>query len=532
MVDLTLSTMPRSSPFAHFRQDLPASVVVLLVAIPLCLGIALGSEAPLFSGIVAGIIGGIVVGVVSGSHLSVSGPAAGLTAIVAAAILSMPSFEAFLLSVVIGGLLQVVFGALRLGVVGDFVPNSVIKGMLAAIGIILILKQVPHLVGYDADFEGDASFLQRDHENTFASLFRSMEAITPVALIIGAFSLGLLVLWETRLIKRSRLLSAVPAPLLVVILGALINGWFQGARPELALYREHLVDLPRIAGLAGLLDELRHPDIAYLGLPAVWVTGVTIALVASLESLLSIEAVDKLDPWKRFTPPNRELVAQGVGNVCCGLLGGIPVTSVIVRSSANVSSGGRTKASAISHGALLLFSVLFIPDLLNRIPLAALAAILIFVGYKLARLELFQEFVRKGWEQFVPFVVTILAILFTDLLIGILIGLVVGIFFVVRSNYRSAVIKVQDGPNHLIRFRRDASFLNKPELKRLFEAVPDNSRLLLDVSKAGFIDRDLLDLVNDFLSQARNRGIVVTVERHPHNPQHELIILPEGRTKP
>lgn len=506
--------------------DLSASIVVLLVALPLCLGIALASKAPLFSGIIAGVIGGVVVGILSGSHLSVSGPAAGLTVIVAGAITGLPSFEAFLLAVVIGGVFQLIFGFVKAGVIGDFVPNSVIKGMLAAIGLILILKQFPHLVGYDkSSFEGDESFNSGD-ENTFTAIFHSIQYFTPGAILVGGVSLLILMLWETKPMKKISWLKFVPGPLIVVIVGTLINEYLKISNPALALKTEHLVELPVASSSSEFLGFLSAPDLHFLNNITVWKVAFTLAVVASLETLLGIEAVDKLDPYKRVTPTNRELKAQGVGNIVSGLLGGLPLTSVIVRSSANVNSGAKTKLSAILHGVLMLVCVIFIPGLLNKIPLSALAAILIFTGYKLVKIPLIKEFYHKGWDQFVPFMITIVAILLTDLLVGIIVGIMVGLFFMIRSNFRSSVLVINDENNYMFRLRKDVSFLNKPIVKRKLEKVPEGSYVIIDTSRADFLDKDIIDTINEFLAHADLKQIRVDVKKNPHNPLHSLINSP------
>ncbi|MBK7475286.1 MAG: SulP family inorganic anion transporter [Haliscomenobacter sp.] len=513
--------------FRNLGSDFPASIVVLLVALPLCLGIALGSSAPLFSGIIAGIVGGIVIGLLSGSHLSVSGPAAGLTVIVAAGIVKAGTYEVFLVSVVLAGILQIVFGYLRAGVLGDFVPNSVIKGMLAAIGIILILKQLPHLVGYDADFEGDEAFIQPDSENTFSEIFKALNYIEPGAVIIGLICLGILILWELKFMKSIKALQLIPGPLVAVIVGTVLNQFFMGSQPSLVLESSHLVALPVASNAQEFLTFFTLPDFSAIGSAAVWTTAITLALVASLETLLSIEAVDKLDPLKRVTPNNRELKAQGVGNMLSGLLGGLPVTSVIVRSSANVNSGGKTKASAVLHGVLMLACVSLIPSLFNKIPLAALAAVLIFVGYKLAKISLFKEFYAKGFDQFVPFLITILAILLTDLLEGIIIGILVGLFFMLRSNFRSALLVVKDSNNHyLVRLRKDVTFLNKPLVKQTLEQIPENAKVIIDVSPAEFIDQDIVDSINEFLAHAHLKNIRVAFEKSQHKKAHANFITP------
>lgn len=514
--------------FQNAGSDLPASIVVLLVALPLCLGIALGSGAPLFSGIIAGIVGGIVIGLLSGSQLSVSGPAAGLTVIVATAILKLKVYEAFLLAVVIAGVIQLILGFIRAGVLGDFVPNSVIKGMLAAIGCILILKQLPHLVGFDKDFEGDETFVQSDQHNTFSELLKSLEALTPAAVIIGIVSLLILTLWERKFIKNNKLLHLVPGPLVVVVSGVLINQYIQSIDPARALEAKHLVSLPVANDLSSFFSFFTFPDFSHLSNPDVWISAGTLAIVASLETLLGIEAVDKLDPLKRVTPPNRELKAQGVGNIVSGLLGGLPLTSVVVRSSANVSAGAKTKVSAIMHGILMLVCVMFIPGILNKIPLSALAAVLIFTGYKLAKVSLFRDFYSKGWDQFIPFVVTILAILLTDLLIGIVIGIAVGLFFMIRSNFRSSVMVVHDASHYLIRLRKDVSFLNKPIIKKKLEDVPENASVLIDATRADYIDKDVIEEINNFLCHAHLKNIRVEIKKSAHRPMHRLLQEPKN----
>lgn len=507
--------MTNSKPQSYLKSlgaDLPASVVVFLVALPLCLGIALGSNAPLFSGIIAGIVGGIVIGALSGSQLSVSGPAAGLTAIVVGAIAVLPSFEAFLLSVVICGLLQLVLGFAKAGVIGDYIPKSVIKGMLAAIGIILILKQFPHLIGYDKDYEGDETFLQPDGENTFSSLTSAFRAITPAAIIIGLICLCFQFLWGSFAEKKGGWLKLVPAPLLVVLLGVGINQLFILQGNGFSLKTEHLVNIPKASSASEFFSFFTAPDWAQLLNKQVWISGVTLALVASIETLLGVEAVDNLDPLKRISPTNRELKAQGIGNIVSGLIGGLPLTSVIVRSSANVNAGARTKMSAIYHGLFLLLSVAFIPSVLGIIPLSALAAILIYTGFKLAKPSLFKELYHKGWDQIIPFVATIVIVLLTDLLVGVLAGLAIGLFFSARSNYRTAVFIVNDDNNYLIRLRKDVSILNKRGIKAKLDSVPENSNVLIDVTKADFIDKDIIDMIEDFVKTAPARKVQVELK--------------------
>jgi MFS superfamily sulfate permease-like transporter len=509
--------------FQNAAADIPASIVVFLVALPLCLGVALGSGAPLFSGIIAGIVGGMIIGLLSGSSLSVSGPAAGLTAIVAVAIGKMPVYEAFVLSVVIAGALQCVFGFIKAGILGDYVPNSVIRGMLAAIGIILILKQVPHLVGYDANFSGDEAFFQIDRKNTFSELLYSVNYLSPAAILIGLVSIAILLIWDLKFFKSKKIFRYIPGPLVVVVAGILISKGLSNAGTRFDLAPNHLVSLPVANDLRSFTGLFTFPAWQYLGHYQVWVTGLTIALVASLETLLSIEAIDKLDPFNRRTPTDRELKAQGVGNLVSGLLGGLPITSVIVRSSANLNAGAKTRLSTFLHGSLLLLSALFIPRLLNAIPLSALAAILIMTGYKLAKPTLFREFHARGWDQFVPFVVTILAILFSDLLIGILIGMGVALFFLVRSNFRSAVMIVHDENKYLMRLRKDVSFLNKPIVKEKLESVPENSFVLIDITRADFIDKDVIDAINEFMHHAQLKNIKVEIRKSQFKSAHQEV---------
>ncbi|MGB8191720.1 MAG: SulP family inorganic anion transporter [Chitinophagaceae bacterium] len=502
----------------NFPNDLPSSIVVFLVALPLCLGIALGSNAPLFSGLIAGIIGGIVIGTLSGSQLSVSGPAAGLTAIVLVAIGKLPSFEAFLLSVFICGAIQIIFGFVKAGILGDYIPSCVIKGMLAAIGLILILKQFPHLVGYDKNFLGDESFIQRTGDNTFSGILKAVNAITPGAAIIGIGSLIIYIVWE-KFFAKAKLGKLVPAPLVVVLIAVGVSQLFRAASPELALGSEHLVNIPIANSVNEFISFFTMPDFSQIANKQVWITALTIAIVASLETLLSIEAIDDLDPYQRVTPTNRELKAQGIGNMLSGLIGGLPVTSVIVRSSANVNAGAKTKMSAVYHGVLLLLCVALIPGLLNLVPTSALAAILIYTGYKLAKPSLFKMYYRKGWDQFLPFVITIVAILFTDLLTGVLIGIGIGLFFIIRSNFKTSLLVVNDSSKYLFRLRKDVSFLNKPIIKNKLETVPENASVLIDTSRADFIDKDIIEVIEDFMKHAPLKNISVQVKRSEYKRQ-------------
>jgi MFS superfamily sulfate permease-like transporter len=505
-----MTNQTRSTGYIRsLASDLPASIVVFLVALPLCLGVALASNAPLFSGIIAGVCGGIVVGIFSGSQLSVSGPAAGLTAIVAAAVTSLASFEAFLLVVVLAGAMQLVLGFLKAGVIGDYIPNSVIKGMLAAIGLILILNQFPHLLGDSSSPDIDENTPSPDKGNIFVNFFRAFTKINSGAFIIGVVCLAFYFIWEGLVAGKKGIIKLIPTPLIIVFVGVGLNALFAGAQFVAPLSGDHLVNIPIAGSAEEFLSFFSTPDWSMITNTQVWGLALTVALVASLESLLSIEAVDDLDPYQRVTPTNRELKAQGLGNLLSGLIGGIPVTSVIVRSSANVNSGAKTKMSTIYHGIFLLLSVAFIPALLNLIPKAALAAILVFTGYKLAKPSLFKAFYRKGWDVFLPFVITIAAILATDLLKGVIVGIVVGLFFSIRSNFRKAVFVVHDDKRYLFRLRKDVSFLNKAIIKNKLEAVPDNAHVIIDAKRADYIDRDVVETIEDFTLHAPLKNIKV-----------------------
>lgn len=493
--------------------------MVFLVALPLCLGIALGSNAPLFSGVIAGIVGGIVVGSLSGSQLSVSGPAAGLTAIVVAAIGKLQVYEIFLLAVVIGGVFQLILGFLKAGILGDYIPYSVIKGMLAAIGLILILKQIPHLLGYNFDFAGDEAFQQKDGKNTFSEIILSLQNMVPLALIIGIASILIQMLWDNVLAKKNKIFKLIPAPLIVVLAAVFIHEYVKAKNPSIALNNALLVNIPIAESVQDFTSFFTFPDLSAFTNLSVWTTALTIAIVASLETLLNLEASDELDPYKRVSPTNRELKAQGIGNIVSGMLGGLPLTSVIVRTSANVNAGARTKVSAIMHGLLLLLSVAFIPRILNLIPLSALAGILIYTGFKLIKPSIFKEFYKKGRTQLLPFVITILAILFTDLLIGILIGCVTGLFFVMRSNFKSAVFVVNDNNNYLFRLRKDVSFLNKPIIRAKLEEVPEDCNVLIDATRADFIDLDVVEVIDDFMKHAHLKNIRVELKKSNYKTQ-------------
>jgi MFS superfamily sulfate permease-like transporter len=412
---------------------------------------------------------------------------------------------------VICGVLQVMFGFLKAGVIADYVPGSVIKGMLAAIGIILILKQLPHLVGYNSDFPGDESFTQPNHENTFSSLANAINYITPIALVTGIICLVFQFSWEKFTSGKKGFIKLVPAPLVVVLIGIGLNELVRTYFPAYAIGSDHLVTIPAANSGIEFFNFFTSPDWSFITSKEVLIAGVTLALVASLETLLSIEAIDDLDPYQRVTDKARELKAQGVGNMISGLIGGLPITSVIVRSSANVNAGAKTKMAAVYHGGLLLLSVAFIPALLNLIPNSALAAVLIFTGYKLAKPSLFKLYYLKGWDQFMPFVITIVAILFTDLLVGVFIGIGVGLFFVIRSNFRTSVFVVKDDNKYLFRLRKDVSFLNKPIIKNKLEQVAENATVIIDISRADFLDKDVVEVIDDFKKHAPLKNIKVLI---------------------
>lgn len=495
------------------KSDLASGLVVSLVALPLCLGIALASGAPLFSGVIAGILGGLLVALVSGSHVSVSGPAAGLAVIVATAINDLGSYEVFLLAVVIAGVAQIGLGLLRLGMIGNYVPNAVIRGMLAAIGLVIILKQIPHALGRDTNYEGSFSFLDKAGDNTLTDILKAITTATPAAIIIAVASVALLLLWEKPFIKNIRLLKPIPGPLVVVALGIGLNEFFKAFFPGFHLADpEHMVQLPLSSSIGEFFGHFTSPDYSAFTNKQVYITGFTIAIVASIESLLSIEAADKLDPYKRITPTNRELVAQGAGNLVSGLIGGLPITSVVVRTSANVYAGAQTKMSSMVHGALLLVFALVIPGLLNHTPLACLAAILLLIGYKLAKIDLFKQMWRAGYAQFLPFIITVLAIVFTDLLTGVLIGMAVGLFFVLRANHREPITMVKQENCYLIRFNKDVTFVNKPIFKETLRQIPDNSQVIIDATKALYIDSDIYDVMFEFRQQAYFRNITVELK--------------------
>jgi MFS superfamily sulfate permease-like transporter len=507
--------MKNNNLFKEIKSDLPASIVVFFVAVPLCLGIALASGAPLFSGIIAGIVGGIIVGIASGSPLGVSGPAAGLAVIVLTAIGSIGSFPAFLLAVVIAGIIQMTLGFAKAGFIAYFFPGSVIKGMLTGIGLLIILKQIPHALGWDKDVEGDDAFLQADGQNTFSEIGKALDFITPGAVLIAAISLAILILWDSVLTKKHKIFQLIQGPIVVVILGIVMNYLFKSGTLDFSLAEDQVVRLPVANNLTEFFNQFTFPDFSAIANFEVWKAGIVMAIVASLETLLCVEATDKMDPDKRITPTNQELKAQGLGNIVSGLIGGLPITQVIVRSSANINFGGKTKLSTILHGVFLLISAITIAGLLNMIPLASLAAILLMVGYKLAKPALFKQMYKLGWEQFIPFLATVVGILLTDLLKGITIGILFGIFYTLRHSYRNShymketVTTEQGHEVHHLVLAEEVSFFNKASVIKELEEIPANSKVIIDCTKSKSIAYDVVELIRDFRSNAKTRNITV-----------------------
>lgn len=527
---------PPSGPFDSLRADFPAGVVVFLVALPLCLGIALASDAPPMAGLVTGIVGGLVVAWASGSALAVSGPAAGLTVIVVGAIETLTpeggttadGYAMFVAAVVIAGFFQILLGTLRAGLIGLYFPSTVIKGMLAGIGAILVLKQIPHMFGDDSDPEGDMEFVQVDDETTFSELFVALSGqFEPAAVLIGFLGLALLIVWpKLPLVSKQRI---VPAPLVVVVLGTLAHELIRSIKPDWALSSEHLVNIKLGEGESGfsaMFTKLPSPKFGAFKEAQVWVTGLTIAIVASIETLLCVDAVDKLDPERRQTPLDRELMAQGAGNMIAGALGGLPMTAVIVRGSANVQAGAKSRLSSFVHGLFLLVAVGFAARFLNRIPNAALAAILLHVGYKLATVRLFREMYGRGTSQFVPFVVTFLAILFTDLLIGVGVGLLVGLGFIAHESRRQGVdiedvsedeeeIHEDGRPHKRIRLGPQVTFLNKAAIRDALDEIPDGSWVDVDGRDARFVDPDVVEMLEDYRATGEHRNVRIVLQNVP-----------------
>jgi carbonic anhydrase len=502
-----------NSLLANLKYDLPAGIAVFLIAIPLSLGIALASGAPLYSGLIAGIISGLVVAPLSGSSLGISGATAGIAVIVWAAIDKL-GFGGFLLALVLAGVFQIIMGLSKAGVIAYYFPSSVINGMLTGMGIILFLKQIPHAMGYDRDYEGDTSFYQADSYSSFSELAHMVDFSSPAAVMIALVSLAILVLWEQPFMKQRRFSQLFKGALVAIVAAVLINEGLQNFYPELALGGNHLVMIPVLNNAGDLLNQLHAPDFSQFGNPAVYLTALTLAVVASLKTLLSVEAVDKMDPYKRVTPTNRELIAQGIGNVCSGLFGGLPLAQVIVRSSIGIQSGAKTKATAFISSLLLLLAVLFIPTLLNKIPLASLASVLLVVGYKLIRPKVFADMYKAGMYHFIPFCVTILGMIFTDLLFGLVIGLIAALFSILLENYKSPFYFNEShiGNKTILKLSEHISFLNKANIQQTLERLPDHSEVVIDATRSKYIDYDVFEIIENFKIEAQRKHIKLTIE--------------------
>jgi MFS superfamily sulfate permease-like transporter len=505
----------KTSIFSYFNSDFASGLVVFLVALPLCLGISLASGAPPLSGIISGIVGGVVVGFLSKSHISVSGPAAGLTAIVLTAITDLGAFDIFLLAVFIAGLIQLILGFIKAGSISNYFPTNVIEGMLAGIGIIIILKQIPHAVGFDKDFEGDEAFLQNDGLNSFSEIFSILNHVQIGSIVITIVSLTILIAWDKiGFLKKFKL---IPGALVAVVVGVVLNQFFISSNSFLAILPEHLVNLPVPQTLEDFKNFVVTPNFSQITNPKVWVVGATIAVVASIETLLCIEAADRMDAQKRFTDTNVELKAQGFGNIISALLGGLPMTSVVVRTSANNNAGAKSKLSTIIHGVLLLVAVLSVPVLLNKIPLATLAAVLLLVGYKLAKPATFIHFWEKGKYQFIPFIATLVAVVFTDLLKGVLLGLIISVVFILKGNMKRAYHfrkeNYVDGDVIHIDLAQEVSFLNKAAIKTTLAAIPNDSKVIINAQDTVYIAHDVLDLIKEFKNvQAKDKNIKVKLK--------------------
>ncbi len=510
-----------NSFFKNFGSQLPSGLVVFLVALPLCLSVGLVSTnvlfadgttySNIFSGIISGIIGGVVIGFLSGSRYGVSGPAAGLITIVAAAIVTLGSFEAFLVAVFLSGIIQLIAGFLKAGIIGAYFPSSVIKGMLAAIGIILILKEIPHLIGDDKDFLGDLNFAQKDGLNTFTELGYSLFHMDKGPVIVGLASLTIIIIFTRLKLEKFKLFKFIPSALIVVVFGIVLNEIFKLFVPNLVIQPKHLVNLPVAKSLGDFPNIFTFPDFSALSNYQVYVVAITIAIIGSLETLLSAEATDKLSKSVHGTPANRELKAQGVGNMLAGLVGGLPITQVIVRSSANINAGAKNKTSTIIHGFILLISALSIPFVLNKIPLASLAAILMVIGYKLTKVGLFIDMKKLGITQFLPFIVTIITILFTDLLIGIGVGSAVALFFILKNNFQNNFVVKKDDNEVVIVLSEEVSFLNKGGLRTKLNNLKEGTTVLIDGSNCKNIDYDVLELISDYKNPNNERLIVKTI---------------------
>lgn len=495
----------------HFKTDLSAGLVVFLIALPLCLGISLASGAPLFSGIISGIIGGIVVGFVSGSNINVSGPAASVALVVYTAIQTMGSYEAILLAVILAGVFQIILGFLKAGTVAYFFPNAMIKGILASIGLVLILKQIPHAFGIDEVFEGMESFRQNDGRNTFSEIVYVMQNIGWGATIITLVSLFIIIFWDRPVLKKFTFFQFFPSALAAVVVSIGLNGLYHIYFPDLILGPNHLVQLPVAENLSAFIGFFTLPDFSQITNPQILSIALSITFIASLESLLSTEAGDKLDPYKRKTSTNTELKAQGIGNIVAGLVGGLPITAVIVRTSANVNAGGRTKTATITHGIIMLVCVALIPTVLNLIPLAALSAVLFVVGYKLTSYPIYKGVFKQGKKQFLPFIITILVVMFTDLITGIIVGGTIAVFFILRDNYKNAYLhnKVshEGTEKTTIKLAEEVTFLNKADIMLFLNHLPENHQVTIDGTKSVFIHPDIFDIIDDFKETAKYKNI-------------------------
>mgnify|MGYP006282647883 CR=1 FL=1 len=506
--------------FHHWKTDALAGVVVFLVALPLCLGIALASGAPPFAGVIAGAIGGLVVSIASGSQLSVSGPANGVTIVAAAAITSF-GYRGLLLSLVIAGAIQILLGFIRAGAISAYFPSSVIRGMLAAIGMMLMMKQLPHAIGYDKPAEDDLSFLEESGKAELSVIEEALNWVSPGAILLSASCLLILLIWDTHWIKRNRILSLIPAPLLVVAFGVLFHLITSKYVSYFSILPGHLVNLPAFESFQHLRNEIVLPDFSMITNPQIFTTAITLAFIASLESLLSLEAADKLDPLKRVAPTDRELKAQGIGNLLSGLLGGLPISAVIVRTSVNINAGGRTKLASFIHGVCIAISVIFFVEYLNMMPLSCLAAILIFTGFKLTKPAIFFELYEQGIDQFLPFIITILSMLLLDSLRGVAIGLCIGLIFVLKNNYHQAFSLTVSGDHYLLKLKKDVSFLHKAPLRQLLDRIPENSFLLIDGTQATFIDRDIVETITDFVKAGGDYNINVELKNVGHRRSYE-----------
>lgn len=513
------------SRLTNLKYDIPAGIVVFFVAVPLCLGIALASGAPLFSGIVAGIVGGIVVGIASGSAVGVSGPAAGLSAVIIGILATFNnSWEAFLLSLVIAGILQIIAGYLGGGIIAYYFPSSVIKGMLVGIGIIIILKQIPFALGLDEDTKGVMVIENVNH--IFTPLYHITQSMKLGPLLITLVSLIVLIVWEQWLSHKHKIFQLIQGPIVVVFLGVIIAKCAQNGLLFFTLAKDELVNIPVSYSMSEFVKQFYFPDFSLISHIEIYKSAIVIALIASLETLLCVEATDKLDPKKRITPTDRELKAQGLGNIICGLIGGLPITQVIVRSSANITFGAQTKFAAIFHGILLLICVAAIPTFLNMIPLSTLAAILFIVGYKLAKPSMFKNMHRLGWQQFLPFIATVLGVVIEDLLVGISIGMAIAIFVILHYNYNNSHEMFQyevDAQKQIhLSFAEVVSFLNKGSIINEIRKIPKNSAVIFDFSRTKIVDNDVLEAIQDFVINARNKNISIKFINKPKS-----IIIPQ-----